>query len=344
MVSVWSAAPGTHAVQFYERAPFLYRTVVAFFMDALERGAPMAVVARRVVFDEVAARLAVATGTTPADIARRITFADAGHTLAAFMEHGMPDPVRLDRALSEVFADARHRVSRRGTVWVYGEMADLLCQQGNYDAAVRLETMSKETLRALDITLLCSYAIDAFDHDVTGERLRAISARHAPVLPVERTPSTCDDRTGTALLRQRSRALTRMLADRPSGEPAALEGASVPSVYVVDDDASVRKSLVRLLTSIGFLVRAFASGEEFLGDVDPAATGCLILDVQLLGLSGPDLQTRMARDTWTLPVIAMSGSHDMHTELQMRGLGATAFLRKPFDAHEILEAITRAVS
>jgi CheY-like chemotaxis protein len=192
-----------------------------------------------------------------------------------------------------------------------------------------------DALRQHDMTVLCAYAVGEFDRDVTADYLKAVSREHTHLLPLEETPPDSRDRTGTALLRTRTRALTRLLAPEPQFEAC---------IYIVDDDMSVRRSLRRLLVSIGFEVRAFESAEAFLAAVPPSSRGCLVLDVHLMGLNGPDLQNRMARETWAMPVVAMSGSHDIHTELQMRALGATAFLRKPFDAHEIVEAITRAVS
>ena len=78
--------------------------------------------------------------------------------------------------------------------------------------------------------------------------------------------------------------------------------------------------------------------------MDETSSGCLILDVQLVGMSGPELQRRMAGTHWRMPVIAITGSNDLQIERNALRLGASAFFRKPFDAHALIHAVARALS
>ena len=88
-------------------------------------------------------------------------------------------------------------------------------------------------------------------------------------------------------------------------------------------------------------VRTFDSAEAFLEEADTSSGGCLIVDVQLLGMSGTDLLRRLAgARQW--PIVAMSGADDTNVEREALQLGAVAFLRKPFVAEALLEAIARA--
>src|SRR4030095_8812267 len=104
-----------------------------------------------------------------------------------------------------------------------------------------------------------------------------------------------------------------------------------------------RRSLERLLASAALHVQTFASAEAFLANVDPNASGCVIVDVQLTGMSGSDLQARIAEARWPMSVIAMSASPDSQIELKALRLGATAFLRKPFRARVLLDAIAKTI-
>jgi len=86
------------------------------------------------------------------------------------------------------------------------------------------------------------------------------------------------------------------------------------------------------------LARSFA-----LSDPGRRDARCLVLDVQLIGLSSQELQVRLSGEPGAVPVVAMSGSHDPQVEIEARRLGATAFLRKPFDAEALLDVVSRAL-
>ena len=111
------------------------------------------------------------------------------------------------------------------------------------------------------------------------------------------------------------------------------------TVYVVDDDASLRKALGRLLKSAGYAPEAFASAEEFLTRAPGAQAGCLILDMRMTGMSGLDLQKRLCEDGFNIPIIFISAHDDPQAYEQAMINGAKEFLRKPFDESSLLYAV-----
>jgi FixJ family two-component response regulator len=114
-------------------------------------------------------------------------------------------------------------------------------------------------------------------------------------------------------------------------------------IVVVDDDASVRRALRRLLRSAGRDVEAFATAEEFLQSTDEETPGCLVLDVHLPGLSGLELQERLTSDGRGIPIIFITAYGDDGMRERALRAGAIAFLQKPFEEQALLDAVTRAV-
>ena len=114
-------------------------------------------------------------------------------------------------------------------------------------------------------------------------------------------------------------------------------------VFVVDDDESVRESLEGLIRSAGLRVETFASAQQFLAGPRANAPSCLVLDVHLPGLSGLDLEKRMAEVDIEIPVIFITGRGDIPTTVQAMKAGAVEFLTKPFSDHDLLEAIGQAI-
>ena len=116
-----------------------------------------------------------------------------------------------------------------------------------------------------------------------------------------------------------------------------------PTVYLVDDDTSVLRALGRLLAAAGMKVAAFESSREFLRDFDPAAPGCLVLDVAMPELSGPELQQALAARRSELPIVFLTGQGDIPTSVQAMKRGAADFLTKPVDEETLLAAIRNAL-
>ena len=117
---------------------------------------------------------------------------------------------------------------------------------------------------------------------------------------------------------------------------------TTPTVFVVDDDISVRESLELLIQASGWQPETFASGQDFLARGRVAVPHCLVLDVTLPGLSGLDLQRRVAGRT-EMPIIFISGHADIPMSVQAMKAGAIEFLTKPFDEKALLAAIERAL-
>jgi len=115
------------------------------------------------------------------------------------------------------------------------------------------------------------------------------------------------------------------------------------TVFVVDDNAGVRKSLRALLESAGLAVETYASGEEFLAAYDPEHPGCLVLDVRLRYGSGLDLQDELRRRKGILPIIVLTGHGDVQTSVRALKAGAFDFLQKPAPPTVLLERIGAAI-
>jgi FixJ family two-component response regulator len=115
-------------------------------------------------------------------------------------------------------------------------------------------------------------------------------------------------------------------------------------VFVVDDDAPMRASLQNLLRSVGLRVEAFASAQEFLRSTRPDVPSCLVLDVRLPGLSGLELQQRLAEGDMAMPIIFITGHGDIPMTVQAMKAGAVEFLSKPFRDQALLDAIQQALA
>jgi FixJ family two-component response regulator len=117
-----------------------------------------------------------------------------------------------------------------------------------------------------------------------------------------------------------------------------------PLVTVVDDSDSVRESLPDLLQEFGFAAQAFASAEAFLASDAASHTSCLILDVGLPGMSGPDLQQELIRRGKTIPIVFITAQGDTSLRPRLLARGAAAFLLKPFGDDALLEAVNTALA
>ncbi|MGO8731774.1 MAG: response regulator transcription factor [Terriglobia bacterium] len=120
-------------------------------------------------------------------------------------------------------------------------------------------------------------------------------------------------------------------------------GQSDAVIAIVDDDLSVREGLETLLRSAGWRVETFASAQEFLARPRAGPPSCLILDLQLPGLSGLDLQKRMAEAELEIPIVFLTGHGNIPASVQAMKAGAVEFLTKPFDEQDLLRAIEEAI-
>jgi FixJ family two-component response regulator len=114
-------------------------------------------------------------------------------------------------------------------------------------------------------------------------------------------------------------------------------------VAIVDDDPSVREGLQSLIRSAGWRAETFASAQEFLARPSADIPACLILDLQLPGLSGLDLQKRMAEVGLDIPIVFLTGHGNIPASVQAMKAGAVEFLTKPFEEQDLLRAVQEAV-
>ncbi|HKC80259.1 MAG TPA: response regulator [Gemmatimonadaceae bacterium] len=114
-------------------------------------------------------------------------------------------------------------------------------------------------------------------------------------------------------------------------------------VSIVDDDESVRESLPDLLKEFGFAVQSFASAEEFLASGRVDETRCLVLDIAMPGMSGPELQRELRRRNQAIPIVFITANEDSSECARVMDAGAVSCLIKPFSETALLRAVTKAI-
>lgn len=119
---------------------------------------------------------------------------------------------------------------------------------------------------------------------------------------------------------------------------------SKPEVLIVEDDEAMRGALVRLVTTAGFDVRAFACAEDVLAADPPAGSHCFVIDIRLPGVSGVELHRRLVEAGRSAPAIFMTGYDDPGLRRSVERSGGAAFLAKPFPGKTLISAIKRAIA
>jgi RNA polymerase sigma factor (sigma-70 family) len=115
------------------------------------------------------------------------------------------------------------------------------------------------------------------------------------------------------------------------------------TVFVVDDDEEVRNAMKLLMISVGLAVETFSSAEEFLAQFDPSRPGCLLLDVRMKGMSGLEVQERLALEEVHPPIIIITGHGDVPMAVRAVKAGAVDFIEKPFNEQVLLDSVHRAI-
>ena len=118
---------------------------------------------------------------------------------------------------------------------------------------------------------------------------------------------------------------------------------TLPLITVIDDDESVRESLPDLLKEFGFEAQTFSSAEDFLASESIAETSCLVLDVAMPGMSGPDLQRELTRRDQSIPIVFITAQRDEGVRPRLLAQGAVDCLFKPFEAADLLQALNTAL-
>jgi FixJ family two-component response regulator len=129
------------------------------------------------------------------------------------------------------------------------------------------------------------------------------------------------------------------MSEFPHQSPAETDA----TVYIVDDEDSVRRALGRLIRSAGMTARTFPSAETFLAESHPVPASCLVLDVHLPGLNGLQLQEALHRKGYPISIVFITGHGDVPTSVRAIKAGAVDFLQKPFAGRDLLGAVRRAV-
>jgi FixJ family two-component response regulator len=114
---------------------------------------------------------------------------------------------------------------------------------------------------------------------------------------------------------------------------------SEQTIYIIDDDSSVRKGLTRLIKAAGLHAESYASAREFLDSGKLEKPGCIILDVQMPNMTGPELQEELNKTEYSMPIIFLSAHGDVPIATQTMKMGAVDFLTKPVDGNDLMEAI-----
>ncbi len=116
-----------------------------------------------------------------------------------------------------------------------------------------------------------------------------------------------------------------------------------PLISVVDDDESVRESLPDLLREFGFEAQTFSSAEEFLASESVADTNCLVLDVAMPGMSGPDLQQELKTREQSIPIVFITAARDASVRARLLAQGGVECLFKPFEPADLVQALNAAL-
>ena len=207
-----------HAVQFYEDDAFLVNMIAQFAANGIALGEPVILIATRAHGDALLAELRARQFNVDNDIKNgHLRVIDAGETLESVMDrgqHGMPNEERFQSVLEDIVPRTPPR-GRRG-IRAYGEMVDVLWNQGNVPAALRLEELWNEAAESRQLSLLCGYAMARFPNAEHTKAIEEICRLHTHVLPTERfiERDAAGRRMEIVLLQQRARALETELARR----------------------------------------------------------------------------------------------------------------------------------
>jgi len=307
---------GSHAVQFYDKEQVIQQAVAQYFMRDARAGDRLIMVSRPHTFTAVSEHL-TSGHHGPAIPLESVLFIDAEMALSQSMNGETLDTSRAERLFKHVLSQISPG-DAQSSIRLYGEAVDVLCQRGRHAAALQFEGIASVLLDLEPrLSILCSYASDRFNDDANAAHFRAVCQKHTHVLRhsgLETPPPL--------------RLLTH---DTPS----------LGNVYIIDDNTKILAALKRMLTSSSRSVRTFESAEAFLSELDNLEGGCLVVDVQLQGMSGLELLHRLANARVSWPIIVMSGMHDKNIERKALTLGARAFLRKPFEPQALLDALAQ---
>lgn len=259
------ASEDQHVVQFYDDEGYLAQLVSDFVGSGLGEGEPALIIATRAHRDAFASALAArGFDLTVAQQEGQLTLLDATATLATFMHNGSPDPEKFHATISAAIERARG-VSRSVRVRAYGEMVDLLWQQGNAQAALELEELWNKLRADFSFSLLCAYQMGQFGAHDQGEGFKAICASHSHVLPAESyDDAQADDARlrEIALLQQRARSLEAEVVRREKMALELQEALRMRDDFLAVAGHELRTPLTPLSINLEALTRVNAAGSS----------------------------------------------------------------------------------
>ena len=210
--------PAEHVVQLYGNDDrLLTQNVGRFLSEGLKRGDGLIVIATPEHRGTLARQLSHERGYPQAVLEGRLVFHDAETMLSRFMVDGTPSPERFAEAVGEALRGVQARAGHTGSR-AYGEMVGLLWTAGDYAAAVRLEELWNELLRANDVSLFCGYPIDIFSPDFQADKVDALLCVHTHLLPLN-----------PAVENALNRAMEEVLGDRVDGVRGLIQANHRPA-------------------------------------------------------------------------------------------------------------------
>lgn len=308
-------SPRQHLAQVYGNAICSPEVVEAFF-TASAGPITAIMICEPETYATVQARVEARVG--------RITFFDVGLAPARVMGPAGLDAGRAAAFFTSVIGEARAAGSA-GPLRIFGTLSDLLCSQEKYAAALEVEALGDRLLSAEpDASILCGFTAGNFGGEDGAAQFGRICSSHDHIVRAEsfgglRIGGKADSAQRTS---------SQLFADH--------------TVYIIDDDPSVRGALLRFLGMKGMTARGFETAERFLAELPGLAAGALIVDVQLPGMNGLELLAQLARTGIDWPAVVISGSHEGHDEAVARALGPDRYLRKPFDPDGLLRVLSAA--
>lgn len=325
-----------HTVQFYEDEAFVIDIIEAYITGGLARGDPLIIIAQAAHREQLIARLMTAGVDTAAAISTgQLTLLDARETLARFMVNDRPDWERFREVIGTVL-ERSLATARPGTkVRAYGEMVDVLCQDGMPDVAVTLESMWNDLGVMYPLSLLCTYAIGHFGNAAHSRPFQDVCKAHATVIPTEsymRLEAPEARMLEVSLLQQRAQALMAEVEQRRQAEQALRDALHSRDEFLALASHELKTPLTALQLQLQSLPSAAArkdGGGRLLERLDKAIrhTERLathidgLLDVSRLGdgqvplMVEPADLSRLVRDT-VARAMTTAAEADCHVHLR----------------------------
>jgi signal transduction histidine kinase len=258
-----------HIVQFYEDDAFLVGVVADFFEAGLALGEPLVAITTAAHAEGLRAQLAERGVDVDAVCASgQLTLLDARETLGRFMADGMPDAARFRESIGGVLERSQAR-SCHARVRAFGEMVDVLWQDGQPQAALQLEALWNALSTSHSFSLLCGYALGRFGREAEGSGFRAVCGAHSHVIPTERYAQLAEPDSrlrAVSLLQQRALVLEREIEHRKQVEQQLREALAVRDDFLSVAGHELRTPLTTLRLQVHALQGAVRAGTVSLGE------------------------------------------------------------------------------